>query len=210
MHLLHNRQQRQLICFFFIFVTQTSSTPIKETVENVLCNILHHNCALKPSDLSASKSFSSSEYLQNSMLRITKADRQRTNGVLYTSTSTRTSTTKSKAVSSFDDFSDNLKRAALILAGIALGLGILRICLMLCKSNSRNNSTSTRHSAVVRPQVSTIEHHQFKPDLPPAYAEAVTGLEYEGGKLPAYEELPDEQRQVHSGRDNNGFLSTTV
>jgi hypothetical protein len=124
---------------------------------------------------------------------------------------TRQRSTSKSPVSDFDAFSDNLKRAALILAGIALGLGILRICLMLCKSRSPNNSISNRHSAIVRPQISTIEHHQFKPDLPPEYAEAIANSEYDGGKLPTYDELPYEQQQQEQRvYANNGYISTQM
>ncbi|CAF4540268.1 unnamed protein product [Rotaria sp. Silwood1] len=120
------------------------------------------------------------------------------------------STSKRSPVSNMDSFSDNLKRAALILAGIALGLGILRICLMLCKSRSPNRSLSNRHSATVRPQIATIERHQFKPDLPPAYAEAITSIDNDDGKLPSYEELPYEQQQEQQVNNNDGIISTQM
>lgn len=185
MHLL---RQQQLFALFFILLTQTISNPVRQTIR---CNILHGNCTVIARN-------SSSVHVQ------------RINTWPTTSTSRSRSTTGTSSTSDFDAFSENLKRAALILAGIALGLGILRICLMLCKSRSRSNSFSTRHSATVRPQVSTIEHHQFKPDLPPAYAEAIANMENEGGKLPTYEELPDEQRREQRGHTTNGYISTQM
>jgi hypothetical protein len=196
MHLLHHQQQNQLFCLFFIFITQTISTPIKENVPSIRCNIQHQNCTIIQRN-SSSNSLSHSEHRQ-------QIARPRT-----TSWSTL-ATTKLSSVADFDAFSENLKRAALILAGIALGLGILRICLMLCKSRSRSNSISDRHSSTVRPHIATIEHHQFKPDLPPAYAEAIANMENAGGKLPSYEELPYEQRQEQHIYNNNGYVSTQV
>jgi len=197
MHLLRQQQQKnQLFCLFFIFITQTTSTPIKQNVPSIRCNIQHQNCTFIQRN-SSSNSLSPPVHYQ-------QITRPRT-----TSWSTL-STTKFTSIADFDAFSENLKRAALILAGIALGLGILRICLMLCKSRSRSNSISNRHSSTVRPQIATIEHHQFKPDLPPAYAEAIANMESDGGKLPSYEELPYEQRQEQHVYNNNGYISTQM
>jgi len=196
MQSLRQQQQNQFFCLFFIFITQTISIPIQQNVPNIQYNIQHQNCTSIQCN-SSSNSPSHSEHRPQII-------RQRT-----TSWSTL-STTKLGSVADFDAFSENLKRAALILAGIALGLGILRICLMLCKSRSPSNSISNRHSSTVRPQVTTIEHHQFKPDLPPAYAEAIANMQNDGGKLPSYEELPYEQRQEQHIYNNNGYVSTQV
>ncbi|CAF2308999.1 unnamed protein product [Rotaria sp. Silwood2] len=206
MHMLHQHPKKQLICLFFILVTQTVCGPIKESVLSIRCSILRENCTLIPNN-SLSNSFSSSSYSQNQTPQI---NRQRVTPSLTISAFRQDSTSKSRPVGDLDSFSDNLKRAALILAGIALGLGILRICLMLCKSRSPNRSFSNRHSATVRPQISTIERHQFKPDLPPAYAEAVTNIENAGGKLPSYEELPYEQRQEQQVNNSDGIISTPM
>ena len=202
MHLLHQHQQYTLFYLFFILVIQTVlSVPIEESVQSIRCNILNQNCTFIPRNSSSDSRLSSTN---------SQGLASRTVSRPTLSTSRQRSTPKSP-VSDFDAFSDNLKRAALILAGIALGLGILRICLMLCKSRSPNNSVSNRHSATVRPQISTIERHQFKPDLPPEYAEAIANIEYDGGKLPTYEELPYEQRQQEQYiYANNGYISTQM
>jgi hypothetical protein len=203
MHLLRQQQKNQLFYLFFILVTPTISIPIRK---NIRCNILHQNCTFIQHK-SSSNSFSSSMYFQG--LEVS-TNRPSTSLWSTLSTSRLRSTIKTSPMSDFDAFSENLKRAALILAGIALGLGILRICLMLCRSRSRRNSISNRHSATVRPQISTIERHQFKPDLPPAYAEAIANMENDGGKLPSYEELPDEQRREQHLYDNDRYVSTRM
>ncbi len=79
---------------------------------------------------------------------------------------------------------------------------------MLCKSRSSNDSLSDHHSSTIGSQISTIEHNQFKPDLPPAYAEAIASIENDGGKLPSYEELPYQQRQEEYAYNNNRYIST--
>ncbi|CAF1688310.1 unnamed protein product, partial [Didymodactylos carnosus] len=66
----------------------------------------------------------------------------------YNETSTARKTTRSRA-NNYDNFTTNLRRTALILAGVALGLGLLRICLMLCKnkpSETRNRRDLTNTS----------------------------------------------------------------
>lgn len=199
MHLLRQQQQqKQLFCLVFIFITQTISVPLTGNYPKIQCNILHQNCTVIPRNPS-SNSNTSNVHVQGPAIRATAS-----------STSRFLSTTRTSSLSDFDGFSENLKRAALILAGIALGLGILRICLMLCKSRSSTNSISNRHSATVRPQISTIEHHQFKPDVPPAYAEAIAYMENDEGKLPAYEELPYEQQQEQHVYNYNGYTSTQM
>jgi hypothetical protein len=202
MHLLRQQQQYQLCYLLVMFVTRTISLPMKESIQSIRCNNLHQNCTFIPRASSSSQSLSTSTHSQGLTPRTTPRP--------TLSTSRQRSTSKPSPVSDFDAFSDNLKRAALILAGIALGLGILRICLMLCKSRSPTNSHSNRHSATVRPQIATIEHHQFKPDSPPAYAEAIANRGNDGGKLPTYEELPYEQRQEQHIYENNGYISTQM
>jgi len=202
MQWIRQQQQNQLFFLFFIFVTQTISVPIKENTHNLRCNNLYQNCTFIPRNSSSNSSSSVVHPHGLATIRTT----------LWSTLSTprQRPTTRPISSSDFDAFSENLKRAALILAGIAFGLGLLRICLMLCKSRSqRRNSLSNRHSSTVRPQISTIEH-QFKPDLPPAYAEAIANMEHDGGKLPSYEELPYEQRQEQHIYTNNGYISTQM
>ena len=199
MRLIRQQQQQQLLCLFFIFITQLASSPIRTNLPIIRCDIRHRNCTLQQRNLSiALLSTPRSSIPSRSIL----------------STSRIRSTTKVNSGDDLDAFSENLKRAALILAGVALGLGILRVCLMLCKSRSRSNSVDNHHSSINRSRISTIEHHQFKPDLPPAYAEAIAHMDNEGGKLPTYEELPDEQRRAqeqHAHNNNqNVWFSTQM
>src|SRR5258708_2923284 len=124
MHLLHQqKQQNQLFCLFFIFVTQVISLPVKQNIQNIRCNILHENCTLILRN-SPTNSTPSSTHLRT-------ITRPRTSPWSTFSTARLRSTTRISSIADFDEFSENLKRAALILAGIALGLGMLRICLML-------------------------------------------------------------------------------
>jgi hypothetical protein len=198
MHLLHQQQQNRFICLVFIIFTQVLSSPITQNTSNIRCNDLNQNCTLSQRILSANATTSSSSIPPRTPSRPTFL------------TSRIRSTTKTGFTDDFDEFSENLKRAALILAGIALGLGILRICLMLCKSRSPNNSLSPRRSSIIRPHIATVEHHQFKPDLPPAYAEAIVNMENDDGKLPTYEELPYEQQQAQQIYSNHGYISTQM
>ncbi len=204
MHLLRQQQQQQnqFVCLFFIFFTQVLSIPVIQNVPGIRCNILYQNCTLiqRISSVNSTQSSVPSQSVTP----------PRTPFRSTFSTARLRSTTRTTLTDDFDAFSENLKRAALILAGIALGLGMLRICLMLCKSRSPRNSLSNRRSSTIRPQLATIDHHQFKPDLPPAYAEAIANMENDGGKLPTYEELPYEQRQVQHVYSINGYISTQM
>ncbi|CAF0818078.1 unnamed protein product [Adineta ricciae] len=191
--------ERKMIC----------SSPTQGNLQNIRCNLLHQNCTFAPHNISSDSLTASTTYFQNNSSRTTP--RTRTSSRPFLSTTRQRYTTKSDSLSDFDAFSDNLKRAALILAGIALGLGVLRVCLMLCKSRSPNHTFSSRHSATVRPDIATIEHHQCKPDLPPEYAEAIANSERSnGGKLPSYDELPHEQIQEQYVYNNGGFVSTQI
>ena len=120
------------------------------------------------------------------------------------------STTRKDDYSDFDSFATNLKHAAIILASVAIGLGILRVCLICCKSTPQN---ARRHTAVVRPR-GGAGGHVVKADLPPAYIEAMAQGAQPGDKLPSYEELPRELWQQIQEEDdvysNNGILSTQM
>ena len=199
MHLLRQQQQYQLFCLFFIFITQTVSIPIQGNIQSTRCNPTHENCTLILRN-------SSSTRLPGIRIRP-----PRPSPFLYSSSTSRLrSTSRVNSVADFDAFSENLKRAALILAGIALGLGILRICLMLCKSRPQNASPPNYPSGTGRSRISTIDQHQFKPDLPPAYAEAIANMENDGTKLPTYEELPGDQRSELHAYNNTGYSSTQM
>lgn len=192
MHLLH-QQQNLFFTLLLVLIPLAACSPVKETLLDIRCNLLHQNCTFVPRTSSSTQT--------------PTPPSRTTNRSSIPTTSRQRSTTRSDSVSDFDAFSENLKRAALILAGIALGLGILRVCLMLCKSRSANGTFTNRHSASIQPHIATIEQHQFKPDLPPEYAEAIASMEYNGGKLPSYDELPNEQ---NSYNNNEGFMSTPM
>lgn len=196
---LMRQQQQQLLCLFFIFITQLASSPIRTNLPIIRCDIRHRNCTLQHRNLSIA--FLSTPRSSTPLRSIFSTSRIR-------------STTKVSSSDDLDAFSENLKRAALILAGVAFGLGILRVCLMLCKSRSRSNSVDNQHSSINRSRISTIEQHQFKPDSPPAYAEAIAHMDNEGGKLPTYEELPDEQRRAQEqyahNNNQNVWISTQM
>jgi len=84
----------------------------------------------------------------------------------------------------------NLKIIVIIVACMVFGFGFARICLIICKSSrSSNNVLSNRRMSIVRPQIATITNNSFKPDLPPAYAEAVANIDNDESKLPSYDEL---------------------
>ncbi|CAF0831825.1 unnamed protein product [Didymodactylos carnosus] len=92
-------------------------------------------------------------------------------------TTGKTSRTTSASYYKKDSFIANLRKTALILAGIAVSLVLLRICLMLCKTSV------VPHQSVA---IIDVEH---KLDVPPKYEEAIkSGSEHEW-KLPSYEEL---------------------
>jgi hypothetical protein len=168
MHFLS--QHHHLFYLFFIFITYTTSTPVKNPSQTIQCNWLYENCTV----------------IQYDSLPI--------NNRIASSSSTPTqySTTSS---SNSNSYSKVLKFAAIAVGGVALTLGILRICLMLCNSSrSSHMSRSTTHTAAVRPAIATIGQTSFKPDLPPAYAEAIINNDMEGNKLPSYDELQNAQQ----------------
>lgn len=205
MHFSYHQNIQQFICIVFIFITPIICQPTRETLLNIRCTLLRQNCTFPPEN--STSLVNSTDQLQTlkkpSLVQvITSRPARQTTSKLKSTTYRPSTTTKRRPSNGFDSFSDNLKRAALILAAIAIGLGILRICLMLCKSRSPNNSPSTRRSATVRPELATVEQHPYKPDLPPAYAEAIRSKQNDGWKLPSYDELPYEQRQ-HSQQTSN-------
>ncbi|CAF1551035.1 unnamed protein product [Rotaria sp. Silwood1] len=74
------------------------------------------------------------------------------------------------------------------------GMIIIRLCFKFCSSNRSSNVLSSIHGIpVIRPQVSTIELPYYKPDLPPAYPEAIANIDNDETKLPSYDELQNEQ-----------------
>ncbi len=115
-------------------------------------------------------------------------DQQDSNS-LTTPTTTQFSSTSNGYVER-RPFDLNLKVIAILIACIIFVFGVTRLCLMFCNSSrSSNNVPSNRRMSVVRPQVATIELNQFKPDIPPAYAEAMANNDIDDSKLPSYDEL---------------------
>lgn len=101
----------------------------------------------------------------------------------------RTTTSTKRSIT--DNFSRTFRVAALVAAGIALGLGLLRLCLLICHRSSR--LPTPRRTAVVRPQLAIIGMNYVKPDLPPTYLDTMAQDENEANKLPSYDEVRDEQ-----------------
>ncbi|CAF1320345.1 unnamed protein product [Adineta steineri] len=88
----------------------------------------------------------------------------------------------------------DIKLIGIIIVCICLSLGTIRLCFLLCNSShSSRRPSSNRRRSVIHPQVATIEQNQFKPDLPPAYAEVIANNDRSGSKLPSYDELQNEQ-----------------
>lgn len=197
MHLSKNRGHGQIFSFLLLLFLKSQ---LSES-----CNNSTWNCNQTDVDSSSSKSdliLSSSQNLTTEVFIASTKKTTRLSQVIIESLlnirfTTRTtsrprpfSTTESPT--DFDSFGENLKLSAIVLAAIALGLGILRVCMMLCKSR-RNNQRRMRATAL-RSHSNVNRHTVFKPDLPPAYAEAVGESNFYQNKLPTYDELSPEQR----------------
>ncbi|CAF0888158.1 unnamed protein product [Adineta ricciae] len=113
---------------------------------------------------------------------------------LSTTNSTYVSTTRFYAKRSPTSF--NLNRFAIIIACTVLVIGAVRICFLLCKQSAR--CTTPRRRSTIRPEISTIEESQFKPDLPPAYAAAIENHDSNENKLPSYDEVNSVQQHSHN------------
>jgi len=119
--------------------------------------------------------------------------RLQSTGPTHFTSPTRRTTTSSRRN---DTFTTNLRRTALILAGIALALALLRLCLMLCKDKTVNRRT---RATIIRPQqnrVVSIIDPQHKLDLPPEYNIAISANENEQSKLPSYDELENTKKNA--------------
>lgn len=158
--------QYRFICFYAVYFTQLISISIGTPVYTIKCYGSRDNCTITRLEPAPSR----------------VRDKPETNF-----STSRYPFTTTPTPSPYSQFSRNFKIAALAVAGIALGLGILRLCLLLCNKSSR--PTHNRHTAVVQPQIAMIGQTRVKPDLPPAYAEAVAYVEQDESKLPSYEEL---------------------
>ena len=195
MHLLCHRPRKELLCVFLALIIPIASAPInKQNAAAILCSLPNQNCTF-PKHATASTAWPTSSQRASSA---TIGSARSTPSSVFTTSRPRF-TTSTSSYYDFDSFTENIKRAAIILAAVAVGLGILRVCLMFCKSSS---SDSSRHSSTVSPRNDGVQPTIFKPDLPPAYAEAIIRGETQGGKLPQYDDLPNEQQQqpylVHS------------
>ncbi|CAF2049517.1 unnamed protein product [Rotaria magnacalcarata] len=108
-------------------------------------------------------------------------------------TTTYSSSTTDKSITP-DSFYFNIKIIAIVVAAFVIGIGIVRLIFMFCKSSRpANNSSANHHATPVRPQLATIELSHFKPDLPPTYGEATATIDNDETKLPSYDELQNEQ-----------------
>lgn len=153
-------QRNHLYSFLCIYITQTIAASIDE--------------------LSLAKS--SVEQERNDEQLITSMP-------ITTSTSTRPSSSPNIQYRPHT-FEFNLKIIGILLACIIFVFALIRLCVMVCNtSRASNRQSSHRRTSIVRPQIAIVEMSEFKPDLPPAYAEAVTNIDTDGSKLPSYEEL---------------------
>ena len=107
---------------------------------------------------------------------------------LYSSTSTSSS--------KHNSFNINLRIIAILAAGLILVIIIVRICVFfMTSSRAPNNPLSPiRRTNLIEPQIAIIGQNTFKPDLPPAYTEAVANIDIDESKLPSYDELHNQQR----------------
>lgn len=204
MHLLCHRQIKQLFCVLLALIIPIASTPIsKQNAVAILCSLPNQNCTFPKHPAASTVPYPSTTDILTTKLSTAwptssqRVSSTRTVGASSTPSSVFTTsrpriTTSTSSYYDFDSFTENIKRAAIILAAVAVGLGILRVCLMFCKSSS---SDSSRHSSTVSPHNGGVHPTIFKPDLPPAYAEAIIRGENLGGKLPKYDDLPNEQQQ---------------
>ena len=163
--------RHHFVYFCAIYFTQLISLSSANPIFTIKCFGSQENCTIIRYASSPTRTRQNSESLFNSNRYST--------------------TTPPPPPSPYSQFSRNFKIAALVVAGVALGLGLLRLCLLLC--NRSSHSAHNRHTAVVRPQIAVVGHHRVKPDLPPAYAEAVANAEQNENKLPSYAELHTEQ-----------------
>jgi hypothetical protein len=105
------------------------------------------------------------------------------------STSTQYSPT-STPYPTHNPFTSSLKIIAIFVAGLVLVIIVVRICLILTNSHRSSNNPPTNHRRnLVQPQVAIIGQTTFKPDLPPAYTDAIANIDIEENKLPSYGEL---------------------
>jgi len=157
-------QQNHFFYLLCIFITQTISTPIKTFSPTTQFNGSEEDGTVN----------------QDHSFDLTS---------VTLSTTTQYSST-SRVYFKHQSSDTNLKIIVIIVACMIFGFGFARICLIICKSSrSSNNALSNRRTSIVRPQIATIANNNFKPDLPPAYAEAVANIDNDESKLPSYDEL---------------------
>jgi hypothetical protein len=163
---------------------QTISTPTRTSIDAIRCHTLQENCT----------------FIRQ--LPWSMKNRHRSEQSLIASRSTTTISSSSSLI--YHRFSRNFKLIALIITCIAIGLVILRLCLLACHKSSR--ISNHRHTSIVRPQIAVVEQNYVKLDLPPAYADAMASYEQRENKLPSYDELQGQQ----SVRTTTEYLSTQV
>jgi hypothetical protein len=152
-------QQNHLFYLLCIFITQTISIPI------------------------------------NDFLLTKQSDRLEENRLFHGKSVTLSTTTQSSPTSNgtikHNSYNFNLKIIAILIGCVIFVFGVARLCVIFCNParSANNNVSSNRRTSVVGPQIATIRQDNFKPDLPPAYAEAITTIDNDDSKLPSYEEL---------------------
>jgi hypothetical protein len=99
-----------------------------------------------------------------------------------------------------NSFNLNLRIIAILAAGLILVLIIVRICVFFATSHRTSNNplSPIRRANFIEPQISIIGQNTFKPDLPPAYTDAVANIDIDESKLPSYDELHNQQRTTHA------------
>ncbi|CAF2877829.1 unnamed protein product [Rotaria sp. Silwood2] len=107
------------------------------------------------------------------------------------------STTSKKPIQ-YKSYSLALKLLTIFAVVFIFIMILIRLCYKFLKrSRSSNNLSSNHRMPIIRPEVSTIELPHYKPDLPPAYPEAIANIDNDDNKLPSYDDLKNEQT-VHS------------
>jgi hypothetical protein len=202
MHSLHKQEYIQMLFFILVSIIQVGSKSIvhdeKATIDR---NYLQNNGIplrrVRQTSLTRTISIiflpiELSERFSESLIDVSTPS---TKGQSTSTTDRQSSTTKSTMDRDLNAFSVSLKRAAIILAAIAVGLGVIRFCLLFCKSPSNRSHI---RSASIQPQAFSRTATAFKPDLPPEYAQAVALKDTSTNELPAYADLPVGHRQAYT------------
>lgn len=152
-------QQNHLFYLLCIFITQTISIPINDFLSTKQSDRLEENRLF--------------------------------DGKSMTLSTTTQSSSTSDGMTTRHSYDFNLKIIAILVGCVIFVFGVARLCVIFFNPSrsANNNVSSNRRTSVVGPQIATIRQDNFKPDLPPAYAEAITTIDNDESKLPSYDEL---------------------